>query len=162
MSDNLNRRRVRFTEIDVMLASSVNPLHHRKIKATVDSLRATVEHLIYGRTAAERFHWAEIADAANLIEALLDLRHIDDPEGLHRDTHQAMVEAGQRVMCGKVGQLRLDAKGAAAMLEFVDGYESILRELPARKVIRGFVLVEERLQRFMAGEKQPGVMLVEV
>lgn len=162
MSDNLNRRRVRFTHADEVTASAVAPLHHRKIKATAASLRATVDHIIYGRQAPMRFHWAEIIDAANVVEALLDLRHIDDPDGLHKDVHDALTAAGQRVLRKQVGQLRFNAKEAADLLEFVDAYEKIMGELSARQMIQAFRHTEERLERVMRGAPPPGTVVMEV
>lgn len=148
---NLSIFRRRFTQFDEVLASAISPMNYRKVNATVDTLRHCVDAVLYGEKAPERWHWVEIVDAVNLIETFIREGYIDDPDGLHCDLHKSMVSAGTRFLSGKVSQLRFDAKGAAALAEFVDGFADMLRELPERKVVRAHRLTIERMERVLAG-----------
>jgi hypothetical protein len=73
-------------------------------------------------------HWVELANAANILEALRQQGHITDCDGLVRDALDALTRARQRT------PIRLDGAGRNATLDMLEAYVSCCKELPERTI----------------------------
>jgi hypothetical protein len=73
-------------------------------------------------------HWVELANAANILEALKQQEHIEDKDGLVRDAMDALARARTR------SPIRLDGAGRNSVITMLDSYIKCCRELPERTI----------------------------
>lgn len=158
--DSILRRK--FSEADELIASRKSPLHPRKVAATMQCLRFCVKAVLNENKPPEPWNWAEVIDAANVVEVFIELGFIEDPDGLHALLQDSLVRGGRAHMQNNTQVLRLDAGGAGAIDEFVDGFESLLGSLPERKVVRALRTCHERMRHIDKGELRAGDFVVEV
>lgn len=71
-------------------------------------------------------HWVELANVANILEALRQQRVVVDPKGLIADCLQTL-----RIMRGR-SALRLDAAGRENMILMLESYVCFCKEIPDR------------------------------
>jgi hypothetical protein len=73
-------------------------------------------------------HWAELASACNILEALKQQEHIEDKYGLIRDAMDALARARTR------SPIRLDGAGRNSVITMLDSYVKCCKELPERTI----------------------------
>jgi hypothetical protein len=73
-------------------------------------------------------HWAELANAVNILEALKQQEHIEDKDGLIRDAMDALARARTRL------PIRLDGAGRNSVITMLDSYVKCCKELPERTI----------------------------
>ena len=72
--------------------------------------------------------WVELANIANILEALRQKGEIVDDQGLIPDCMQALSKARQR------STIRLDAAGRNAMIMMLDVYVDLCKHIPERTI----------------------------
>lgn len=154
--------RPRYTALDEMLASEISPLRHTLVQATMECLRFCVDCVLYRNAPPEVWNWTEIIDASNLMQSCIELTYIDDPDGLNADLHDELVLSGRAYQAKETIELRFTDRGAEVISEFLEGFEQVLRTLPARKVTRALRHTQQRIGSMAAGHYRPGdVVLVD-
>jgi hypothetical protein len=88
-----------------------------------DSLTA----ILTGDNPTEK-HWVELANAANILEALKQQKHIEDTDGLICDAMDALARARERT------PIRLDGAGRNAVITMITAYVMCCKELPERTI----------------------------
>jgi hypothetical protein len=73
-------------------------------------------------------HWVELANIANLLEALRQQGNIKDPDGLIPGCMTALAAARQR------STIRLDGVGRNAMIQMLAAYVEVCKGVPDRMI----------------------------
>jgi hypothetical protein len=73
-------------------------------------------------------HWAELANVANILEALRQQGRIADEDGMVADAITALGKARNRPA------IRFDAAGRYAMIDMLSAYVECCKELPERVI----------------------------
>lgn len=97
--------------------------------------------------------WRIVSDCVNLMETLLTMGEVQDPDGLLMDAVTAMAEAGIRHRKGQA--LRLSGPGMQAVRAILEDYSEVIQVLPARTMIRAHRLTEQRLHDILSGKRKP-------
>lgn len=97
--------------------------------------------------------WRVCSDAANLMETLVDMGEMQDPDGLVDDCVKALADAGRRYQQGQA--LRLDGAGIRALRGVLEDYAEALAALPHRTMVRCHRRTERRIFGIVKGKKQP-------
>jgi len=144
-------RKETYTMWDAMLASPTEPMSEKQRRHQLTRMWSGLAGL---ETSAEptRDDWSVCSDAVNLMETLIEQKHIVDPNNMLFDAMTALAEAGQRNLEGK--PLRLDGAGIQAIRGVLEDYAMVLESLPARTMIHCHRLTEKRLQGILKGHKQ--------
>lgn len=141
-----------YTLMDAILASPTEPLSAEKRRHQLtrmwDGLRA-LELDEKPTTDA----WRVVSDAVNLMETLVEMKHVEDSQGLLIDAITALAEAGKRHIEGK--SLRLSGTGIIAVRGVLEDYTACLDVLPARVVITCHRLTEKRIRAILQGRRRP-------
>lgn len=145
-----------YTAIDEALASEISPLRHTLVQATMECLRFCVDCVLYRNAPPEAWNWVEIIDASNLMQSCIELTYIDDPDGLNTDLHAELVLSGCAYRAREAAELRFTDRGAEVIEEFLDGFEQVLRTMPARKVIKALRHTQKRIHEMAAGRYHLG------
>lgn len=134
-----------YTLAEELAASEKRPLHQRKLGPITAACAAAVQAVAAG-TATEQ-HWRVLADAANLVETLLDMREFEDPELLFRDGVAAVVTLARQH--GNDEPMRLRPEQLEHLQDFGDAYAQMLQLTPARTYIRAHRATERRLRELL-------------
>lgn len=98
--------------------------------------------------------WRVCSDAVNLMETLVEMGHVQDPQGLLLDAVAALAQAGKRTL-GSGAPIRLDAAGIQAVRAVLEDYAGALQALPARTMVQAHRRTEHRIREILAGRRQP-------
>jgi len=142
-------RKETYTIWDAMLASPTEPMSEKQRRHQLTRMWSGLAGL---ETSAEptKDDWFVCSDAVNLMETLVEQKHIVDPNNMLFDAIRALAEAGQRSFAGK--PLRLDGAGIQAIRGVLADYTMVLESLPARTMIHCHRLTEKRLNEIMKGK----------
>ena len=142
-------RKETYTIWDAMLASPTEPMNEKQRRHQLTRMWSGLASL---ETSAEptKDDWFVCSDAVNLMETLVEQKHIVDPNNMLFDAIRALAEAGQRSFAGK--PLRLDGAGIQAIRGVLADYTMVLESLPARTMIHCHRLTEKRLNEIMKGK----------
>lgn len=132
-----------YTLFDEIAASHVHPLPEASQKFHLDIIRRGFHNLL---TAPEPSNndWRVVATAINMMETLIEMGVLADPDGLHRDTIRAMEAAGKRHE-ELDAPLRLDGPGIQAVRNLLEDYAEVLKVLPHRTMVRAHRLTEGKM-----------------
>ena len=97
--------------------------------------------------------WRVCSDAVNLMETLVDMGHVQDPDGLVADCAKALADAGQRFQRGQ--GLRLDGAGIRALRGVLEDYAAVLEQLPHRTMVACHRRTERRIFGIVSGRSRP-------
>lgn len=143
-----------FTLVDEMMASPTAPM---PAADAADRVSVARQHLAEIQTAPAPtvMDWRVCAMVGNVVEVMLELGYIDDPDGLLMDGQAALRYAAERAL-DRTGVIRFTGDELRAVAELIDGYADILGFLAHRKVIRAFRETEKRMRALDAGQRRPG------
>ena len=132
-----------YTLLHEMCASRVLPLPKDWQRAQLTSMWDGLAQLATG-DAPGKDDWRVCSDAVNLLETLVDLREVEDGQGLLLDAVAALAQAGERTYQGL--PLRLSGPGLQAVRAVLEDYSAAMEALPARTMIRCHRLTERRVR----------------
>jgi hypothetical protein len=144
-------RKETYTIWDAMLASPTKPMNEKQRRHQLTRMWSGLAALETS-TEPTKDDWFVCSDAVNLMETLVEQKHIVDPNNMLFDAIRALAEAGQRSFAGK--PLRLDGAGIQAIRGVLADYTMVLESLPARTMIHCHRLTEKRLNEIMKGRMQ--------
>jgi hypothetical protein len=142
-------RKETYTMWDAMLASPTEPMTEKQRRHQLTRMWSGLAALETS-TEPTKDDWFVCSDAVNLMETLVEQKHIVDPNNMLFDAIRALAEAGQRNFAGK--PLRLDGAGIQAIRAILEDYAMVLESLPARTMIHCHRLTEKRLNEIMKGK----------
>ena len=132
-----------------MLASPTEPMNEKQRRHQLTRMWSGLASLETS-TEPTKDDWFVCSDAVNLMETLVEQKHIVDPNNMLFDAIRALAEAGQRSFAGK--PIRLDGAGIQAIRGVLADYTMVLESLPARTMIHCHRLTEKRLQGILKGK----------
>ena len=138
-----------YSMLDAMLASPTEPMNQKQRLHQLTRMWEGL-HSLELDSIPTKDDWAVCSDAVNLMETLIEQKHIVDPNNMLFDAMTALAEAGQRNLEGK--PLRLDGAGIQAIRGVLEDYSMVLESLPARTMIHCHRLTEKRLNEIMKGK----------
>lgn len=96
--------------------------------------------------------WRVCSDAVNLMETLVEQKHVVDASGLLQDAVTALAMAGRRHRTG--GAIRLDGAGILAVRAVLEDYSAALEHLPHRTMVQAHRATEVRISEIHAGKRR--------
>jgi hypothetical protein len=140
--------------VDEMLASPVHPLPPAD---AAERVRAAREHLEQLQHAAEPtvMNWRVCAMVGNVIEVMLTMQLIDDPDRVLANAQGVLRAASEHALAHDVPP-RLVGVEASAISDLIDAFEHVLAEVPHRTMIRVFRETDVLMRRLNAGQRRPG------
>lgn len=97
--------------------------------------------------------WRVCSDAVNLMETLVEMAEVKDPDELVADCAKALAEAGQRYQRGQ--GLRLDGAGIRSLRAVLEDYAAALEQLPHRTMVACHRKTERRIYGIVSGRSRP-------
>lgn len=97
--------------------------------------------------------WRVCSDAVNLMETLVEMGRVQDPDGLIADCAKALADAGQRYQRGL--PLRLDGAGIKSLRSVLEDYADVLEQLPERTMVACHRRTERRIFGIASGRSRP-------
>jgi hypothetical protein len=141
-----------YTHWDVLMASPTNPL-------PVEKRMFQLTRMFEGLSALERDpeptydDWKVVSDALNMMETLLVMGQVEDPDNLIGDAASALAKAGNRSLKGH--PIRLDASAIQLIRAILQDYCEVLDNLPARTMIQAHRQTESRVTKIIQGKSKP-------
>lgn len=139
-----------YTMMHELMASPTEPLIEAKRLYHLTRVRMGLENIVAAPMPTND-DWRVCSTAVNMMETLIEMGVLQDPEHLHHDAAVAMAVAGQR-HAEKGVPIRLDGFGISAMRALLRDYAEVIEVLPARTMIRAFRLTELKVEK-MFGRK---------
>lgn len=151
---------VTYTSLHELLASPTNPLPEATRRHQLTRMWGGLA-AIERAPAPTRDDWRVCSDAVNLLEELVAVGEVQDPDGLLPDAIEALAEAGRRHQ--EAGQpIRLSAAGIQTVRAVLEDYAAALEALPARTMIRAHRMTEKRIREILRHGARPGVQVCNV
>lgn len=97
--------------------------------------------------------WRVCSDAVNLMETLVEMGQVQDPDGLVADCAKSLADAGVRFQQGQA--LRLDGAGIQALRAVLEDYAAVLEQLSHRTMVTCHRLTERRIFGIASGRSRP-------
>jgi hypothetical protein len=97
--------------------------------------------------------WKVVSDALNMMETLLVMGQVEDPDNLIGDAASALAKAGNRSLKGH--PIRLDASAIQLIRAILQDYCDVLDNLPARTMIQAHRQTESRVTKIIQGKSKP-------
>ena len=141
-----------YTHWDVLMASPTEPL-------PMEKRMFQLTRMFEGLSALERDpaptydDWIVVSDALNMMETLLVMGQVEDPDNLIGEAASALAKAGNRSLKGH--PIRLDAKDISTVRGVLQDYCTVLDNLPARTMIQAHRQTESRVTKIVQGKSQP-------
>lgn len=141
-----------YTHWDVLMASPTEPL-------PVQKRMFQLTRMFEGMSALERDpnptydDWKVVSDALNMMETLLVMGQVEDPDNLIGDAAKALAKAGNRSLEGH--PIRLDASAINTVRSILEDYCTVLDNLPARTMIQAHRQTESRVTKIIQGKGKP-------
>lgn len=134
-----------YTLMHEIMASPTQPLPEASRRHHCTRMEMALHNLI---SAPQPTYddWKVLSTAVNMIETLIEMGVLADPDKLHADAMHAMATAGKRHADHDV-PIRLDGLGIQAMRGLVADYEEAVTALPARTMIRAYRLTEQKVEK---------------
>ena len=141
-----------YTHWDVLMASPTEPL-------PVGKRMFQLTRMFEGLSALERDpeptydDWKVVSDALNMMETLLVMGQVEDPDNLIGDAASALAKAGNRSLKGH--PIRLDGSAIQLIRAILQDYCTVLDNLPARTMIQAHRQTESRVTKIIQGKSKP-------
>jgi hypothetical protein len=141
-----------YTHWDVLMASPTEPL-------PVEKRMFQLTRMFEGLSALERDpaptydDWKVVSDALNMMETLLVMGQVEDPDDLIGEAAMALAKAGNRSLKGH--PIRLDASAIQLIRAILQDYCDVLDNLPARTMIQAHRQTENRVTKIIQGKSKP-------
>jgi hypothetical protein len=97
--------------------------------------------------------WKVVSDALNMMETLLVMGQVEDPDNLIGDAAMALAKAGNRSLKGY--PIRLDGTAIHLIRAILQDYCEVLENLPARTMIQAHRQTESRVTKIIQGKSKP-------
>jgi hypothetical protein len=97
--------------------------------------------------------WKVVSDALNMMETLLVMGQVEDPDNLIGDAASALAKAGNRSLKGH--PIRLDGSAIQLIRAILQDYCDVLDNLPARTMIQAHRQTESRVTKIIQGKSKP-------
>jgi hypothetical protein len=146
------KRKLTYSQMDVLMASPDNPTPEFKRNHQLTRMWQGLHEL---ETAAKptKEDCAVVSDAINMMETLLGMGWVEDPDDTLTEAMEAMVEAGRRHEQGH--PLRLSGKGIQTIRGVLEDYASALEQLSYRVMVVAHRKTEQRLHEILDGKLKP-------
>ena len=141
-----------YTHWDVLMASPTEPL-------PVEKRMFQLTRMFEGLSALEKDpaptydDWKVVSDALNMMETLLVMGQVEDPDNLIGDAASALAKAGNRSLKGH--PIRLDGSAIQLIRAILQDYCDVLDNLPARTMIQAHRQTESRVTKIIQGKSKP-------
>ncbi len=141
-----------YTAIDELFASATEPLPTALRQHQLTRMFTGLQALERGEQPTKD-DWRVCSDAVNLMETMIDMEIVADPDGLLMDAITGLALAGKRNLAG--GAIRLDGPGIQSVRALLADYATLIEQLPARTMIKVHRATEKRLREILSGRKRP-------
>ena len=145
------KRRHTYTMLDVMLASTTDPMPADKRIYQSTHIEQAL-HAIQSSQNPDKGDWQLLSDAVNLSETLVQMGELNDDSGLLGVAVQSMARAAERHKRGH--PIRLDGEGLAAVQSIVEAYTDAIRYLPHRVMLVCHRATETRIWDILNNKTQ--------
>lgn len=132
-----------YSHWDVMMADSENPLPKAKRDRQLDAMKQGLKNLMQSPEPTLR-DWEVVSDAVNMMETLLLMKLVEDPQDAIGDAVAALAKSGTRHLMER--PLRLDGPDIRLLQGVLEDYEIVLEALPERTMIVAHRATEKRTQ----------------
>ena len=141
-----------YTHWDVLMASPTEPL---PVKKRMFQLTRMFEGLsaLEKDPAPTYDDWIVVSDALNMMETLLVMGQVEDPDALIGEAAMALAKAGNRSLKGH--PIRLDGSAIQLIRAILEDYCTVLDNLPARTIIQAHRQTESRVIKIVQGKSKP-------
>lgn len=149
-----------FTMIDELMASPTEPM---PAAMAADRVATAMRHFqqITTALAPTSLDWRCCAMIGNIMEVLLELEIVQDPDKLLQDAFQALrAAAGRNIAKGLA--IRLDGPGMASVRTLIEQYGEILAAAPHRTIINAYRQTERRMVAMDAGKLRAGDYMAQI
>ena len=139
-----------YSMMDVLMASPTEPLPRFKRNHQLTIMFEALDNLERDPNPTNQ-DWDRVNNAVLMMEALRDMGHVEDQDGLLDDAIEALGKAGFRSMEGH--NLRLDGKDIQTMRGVLQDYCEVIELLPARVMVAAHRKAEQRVMKIIKKQK---------
>lgn len=132
---------VTYSLLEIISASPTEPLPEGMRRRHIAIIRAGLEAMATDPHPVAA-HWQAVASAANMVEALIELKVLEDVEGHHLKAALGLRLAGERFVHDRTKPLRLDGPGLTSARHLVEDYAEVVEHISHRDMLRAFNAVE--------------------
>ena len=140
-----------YTHWDVLMASPTDPL-------PMEKRMFQLTRMFEGLSALEKDpaptydDWVVVSDALNMMETLLVMGQVEDPDDLIGEAAMALAKAGNRSLKGH--PIRLDGSAIQLIRAILEDYCEVLDNLPARTMIQAHRQTVSRVTKIVQGKRK--------
>ena len=135
-----------YSMMDVLMASPTEPLPQFKRTHQLTIMFEALSSLEKDPKPTNQ-DWDRVNNAVLMMEALRDMGHVQDPDGLLDDAIEALGKAGFRAMEGQ--NLRLDGAAIKTLRSVLHDYGEVMDALPARVMLSAHRKAEQRMLKII-------------
>lgn len=146
------KRKLTYSTMDVLMASPDNPMPQFKRNHQLTRMWQGL-HELEKAPAPTIGDWTVVSDAINMMETLLVMGWVQDPDDTLTEAMKAMAEAGRRYQEGHA--LRLTGQGIQTIRGILEDYADVLEQLSHRVMVVAHRKTEQRLHEILDGKLQP-------
>jgi uncharacterized protein YyaL (SSP411 family) len=146
------KRNLTYSTMDVLMASPDNPMPQFKRNHQLTRIWQGL-HELEKAPAPTIGDWTVVSDAINMMETLLVMGWVQDPDDTLTEAMKAMAEAGRRHQEGHA--LRLTGQGMQTIRGILEDYAEAVEQLSHRVMIVAHRKTEQRLHEILDGKVQP-------
>lgn len=139
----------RYTAMDEFLASPTCPAPRGLFDVRIKAARAALAELQNPATA-RLAPWAVVCMAANVVETMLERGVAADPDGLLRDSFEAL-RCAVSPRPGADPEIVLSPAALDCVSDMLDGWEALITTVNHRRVIQCFRATDRRVLEIEAG-----------
>lgn len=142
-----------YSHIDVLMADPVKPLAEHKRKSQLELINACMRSIEQNPNPTLD-QWEIISDVVNLMQTLLEMDQIQDPDDLIGDAVAALAKAGTRHIERNV-PIRFDGGDLVTIRGVIEDYAMVSAHLPARTMITAHRKTEKRVNDILNNRCKP-------
>lgn len=142
-----------YTHIDVLMADPVEPIAQHKREGQLEFINACMRSIEQNPNPTLE-QWEIISDVVNLMQTLLEMDKIEDPDDLIGDAVAALAKAGTRHIERGV-PIRFDGGDLVTIRGVIEDYAMVAEHLPARTMITAHRKTEKRVNDILNNRCKP-------
>jgi uncharacterized protein YyaL (SSP411 family) len=146
------KRNLTYSTMDVLMASPDNPMPQFKRNHQLTRIWQGL-HELEKAPAPTIGDWTVVSDAINMMETLLVMGWVQDPDDTLTEAMKAMAEAGRRHQEGHA--LRLTGQGMQTIRGILEDYAEAVEQLSHRVMIVAHRKTEQRMHEILDRKVQP-------
>ncbi len=146
------KRKLFYSHLDVLMADPVKPTPEFKRTYQLTRMWQGL-HTLETTTTGTVDDWSVVSDAINIMETLLEMGWLADPDNLLEESMQAMSNAGHRHQDGQ--PLQLTKEEGNVIHGLLEDYASALEQLPYRVMITAHRKTQQRIHEILDGKLRP-------